>query len=83
VTTPADATSKKLADAQAALEAAQAEHDAAQESAPPRAPGVVLADLLDELAMRTGHHPHFVKLVAEFKATLPKEEPAPEEQPLK
>jgi hypothetical protein len=65
------------------LEAAEAEHAAAQDDQPPREAPLILADILDYASERFGHHARFAKLVAEYKATLPKEEPAPEDQPSK
>jgi hypothetical protein len=75
-------TAAAVAKAQADLKAAETAHAAAQKDKPPRDPELVLADILDELAMRFGHNPSFSGLVAEFKATLPKETPAPEDAPL-
>jgi hypothetical protein len=72
-----EAAKKQLADAEAAHAAATAE------SAEPRAPGVVVTDLLERIVDRMGNRPELEKLVKELKATAPKPEPAPEEQPPK
>lgn len=68
-------TAADLEAAKKNLEAAQSAHDEAErKAAGPRAPVVVLADLLDKIVMRLGNRPELRALVAEF---VPKEEPPP------
>ena len=78
-------TAATLAQKQQELADAQAAHDkATAESAGPRAPDAIIADLLEAIVMHGGNHPHQRELLKELKAAeAPEPTPAPEDQPLK
>lgn len=62
-------TAQAVADAQAALATATAAHTAAVEAtAAPRAPMIVLMELLGHFVSRFGNHPELEKLLLEFTA---------------
>jgi len=63
-------TAAKLQAARDLLAAAEAEHAAAVENAPPRPIGEVLYDLMANFTMRFGHHPGLVRLLDELKRAL-------------
>lgn len=66
-------TAQKVADAQAALDAANAEHAAAvRATAEPRNPLEVATELLEQLVSRFGNHRDLVALLNELKAGLAK-----------
>ena len=77
MTTSTDDTAATLAQKTQELADAQAAHDkATAESAGPRAPDVIITDLLEAIVMHGGNHPHQRALLSEFKAAT--ERPATE-----
>jgi len=82
VTTPITDTAAAVELKKQELAAAEAAHLEAQKDAPPRDPAIVLEAFMYEVTMRFGHPADLLRLLTEYRATLPKEEPAPEEQPL-
>jgi hypothetical protein len=73
-------TSAKLDAAKASLAEAQAAHDAAEKEAQgPRAPAVIIDELLTSIVAHFGNRPEMEKLLKELKAATAPEEPPPAE----
>jgi len=68
---------------QAQLKKAQAdEAELEKVRSTPRAPEVVLTNLLEAIAMRLGNRPELKLLLAEYKAATKQEEPPAPDEPL-
>ncbi len=71
-------TQSKLAAAQAALDAAQKEHDdAVKAETPARSPEVVLLDFMRAVAAKLDNHPELRTLLAEFESVIQPPAPPP------